>query len=199
VRSTNAVWTGSQLLLLGGANSYGLLSDFWSYTPANGGGTWQKLTDSPMGQREFQTMVWDSTDNQLYVFGGLNVSGMQQNDFYVYSASGGWTQITPKSTSNPPPRQQGMGAWDSKDNLVLLMGGWEDGQTIPYWGFWAFDPKQDAWGLLTPLNSTGAHSIPGRTAAVMAWDATDQRAYIYAGAGNGKTGSNLNDLWMVTG
>ncbi len=199
VRSTNAAWTGSQLLLLGGANSYGLLSDFWSYTPANGGGTWQKLTDSPMGQREFQTMVWDSTGNQLYVFGGLSVAGLQQNDFYVYSASSGWTQITPKSTSNPPPRQQGMGAWDSKDNLVLLMGGWEDGQTIPYWGFWAFDPKQDAWGLLTPLNSTGAHVIPGRTAAVMAWDATDQRAYIYAGAGNGKTGSTLNDLWIVTG
>jgi hypothetical protein len=199
VRTTNAVWTGSQLLLLGGANSYGLLSDFWSYTPANGGGTWQKLTDSPMGQREYQTMVWDSTGNQLYVFGGLSVAGLQQNDFYVYSASSGWTQITPKSDNNPPPRQQGMGAWDSKDNLMLLMGGWEDGQTIPYWGFWAFDPKQDAWGLLTPLNSTGAHIIPGRTAAVMAWDATDQRAYMYAGAGNGRTGSTLNDLWMVTG
>ncbi len=197
-RSTNAVWTGSQLLLLGGANSYGLLSDFWSYTPAAGGGTWQKLTDSPMGQREFQTMVWDSTGNQLYVFGGLTVSGLQQNDFYVYSANSGWTQITPKSTSNPPPRQQGMGAWDSKDNLLLLMGGWEDGQGVPYWGLWAFDPKQDAWGLLTPLNSAGAHIIPGRTAAVMVWDAADQRAYIYAGAGSGKTGSNLNDLWMVT-
>ncbi len=198
VRSTNAVWTGSQLLLLGGANSYGLLSDFWSYTPANGGGTWQKLTDSPMGQREFQTMVWDSTDNQLYVFGGLTVSGLQQNDFYVYNPSNGWTQITPKSTNNPPPRQQGMGAWDSKDKVMLLFGGWEDGQGIPFWGLWAFDPKQDAWGLLTPLNSAGAHSIPGRTAAVMVWDAADQRAYMYAGASNGKTGSTLNDLWMVT-
>jgi serine/threonine protein kinase len=197
-RSTNAVWTGSQLLLLGGANPYGLLSDFWSYTPATGAGSWQKLTDSPMGQREFQTMVWDSSGNQLYVFGGLSVTGLQQNDFYVYSANSGWTQITPKSTSNPPPRQQGMGAWDSKDNLVLLMGGWEDGQGVPYWGLWAFDPKQDAWGLLTPLNSAGAHSIPGRTAAVMVWDAADQRAYMYAGASNGKTGSTLNDLWMVT-
>ncbi len=198
MRSTNAVWTGSQILLLGGANTYGLLSDFWSYTPANAGGAWQKLTDSPMGQRELQTMVWNSTNNQLYVFGGLGVTGQQQKDFYVYSANSGWTQITPKSANNPPPRQQGMGAWDSKDNLMLLIGGWEDGQGVPYWGLWAFDPKQDAWGLLTPLNSAGAHTIPGRTAAVMAWDATDQHAYIYAGAGAGKTGSTLNDLWMVT-
>jgi serine/threonine protein kinase len=198
VRSTNAVWTGSQVLLLGGANSFGLLSDFWSYTPGNGGGAWQKLPDSPMGQREFQTMVWDSTNNQLYVFGGLNVSGLQQNDFYVYNPINGWVQLTPKSSNNPPPRQQGIGAWDSKDNVMLLLGGWEDGQGIPFWGLWAFDPKQDAWGLLTPLNSAGAHTIPGRTASVMVWDTIDQRAYIYAGAGNGKVGSTLNDLWMVT-
>jgi hypothetical protein len=135
----------------------------------------------------------------LYVFGGLDVNGQQQKDFYVYSTQSGWAQITPKSTSNPPPRQQGMGTWDSKDNVMLLMGGWEDGQVVPYWGLWAFDPKQNAWGLLTPLNSAGAHIIPGRTAAVIMWDASDQRAYIYAGAGNGKIGSTLNDLWVVTG
>jgi serine/threonine protein kinase len=198
-RSSNAVWTGSQMLLLGGANTSGLLSDFWAYAPASGGGSWQKLPDSPTGQREFQTMVWDSTDNQLYLFGGLDVNGQQQKDFYVYSAQSGWSQIIPKSTSNPPPRQQGMGTWDSKDNVMLLMGGWADGQSVPYWGLWAFDPKQNAWGLLTPLNSAGAHIIPGRTAAVMVWDASDQRAYIYAGAGNGKIGSTLNDLWAVTG
>ncbi len=198
IRSTNAVWTGSQMLVLGGANVYGLLSDFWSYTPGKSGDAWKKLPDSPMGQREFQTMVWDSASNQLYVFGGLNVAGLQQNDFYVYSASAGWAQVTPKSSNNPPPRQQGTGTWDSKDNVMLLFGGWEDGQGVAFWGLWAFDPKQDAWGLLTPLNSAGAHSIPGRTASIMVWDATDKRAYIYAGAGNGKTGSTLNDLWFVT-
>src|SRR6266581_1415264 len=178
---------------------FGHLSDFWSYTSSNGAGTWQKLTDSPMGQREFQTMVWDSTDNQLYVFGGLDVNGQQQKDFYIFSANAGWTQITPQSTNNPPPRQQGMAVWDSKDKVMLLFGGWEDGQGIPYWGLWAFDSKQNDWGLLTPLNSSGAHILPGRTASAMVWDATDQHAYIYAGAGNGKTGSTLNDLWMVSG
>ncbi len=70
---------------------------------------------------------------------------------------------------------------------------------MPYWGLWAFDPKQNAWGLLTPLNSSNTNIIPGRTAAVMVWDATDQQAFIYAGAGNGKSGSSLNDLWKVTG
>jgi len=199
-RSTSAVWTGNQMLLLGGANTYGLLSDFWSYTPGNNGGAWQKLPDSPMAQREFQTMVWDSADSQLYVFGGLDVHGVQQSDFYVYTPRSGWKAIAPRSSNNPPARQQGMGTWDSKDNMLLLMGGWKDGNGVPYWGLWAFDPKQDAWGLLTPLEngSSGPHIIPGRTGAMMVWDATDQEAFIYAGAGNGKSGSSLNDLWEVT-
>jgi serine/threonine protein kinase len=199
-RSTSAVWTGNQMLLLGGANTYGLLSDFWSYTPGNNGGAWQKLPDSPMAQREFQTLVWDSADSQLYVFGGLDVHGVQQSDFYVYTPHSGWKAIAPRSSNNPPARQQAMGTWDSKDNLLLLMGGWKDGNGVPYWGLWAFDPKQDAWGLLTPLEngSSGPHIIPGRTGAMMVWDATDQEAFIYAGAGNGKSGSSLNDLWEVT-
>jgi hypothetical protein len=197
-RSSAAVWNGRQMLLLGGMNKNGLLSDFWSYTPGSNGGWQEVAATTPLGQRTYQTMVWDNSDNQLYVFGGLDVNGLQRNDFYVYSASGGWTSITPKSASNPLPRQQGAGTWDSKDHVLLLMGGWEDGQDQPYWGMWVYDPGQNAWEILTPLDNNQLHIIPGRTASVMVWDAIDQHAYIYAGAGNGKSGSSLNDLWMIT-
>ena len=54
------------------------------------------------------------------------------------------------------------------------------------------------WDEPTPLDSSNNHIIPGRTAAQMVWDAKDQAAYIYAGAGNGKTGSTLNDLWTLS-
>jgi len=200
-RAANAAWNGSQMLLLGGIDRYGLLSDFWSYTPGAPGNGWQLLTSAaPMGPRAYQTMVWDSTDSQLFVFGGLDAGGMQRNDFYSYSASAGWSVISPKSTSNPLARQQGMGTWDSKDNVLLMMGGWNDSsQDGPFWGLWAYDPKQNAWGEPTPLNRAGNAIIPGRTAAAMVWDAKEQAAYIYAGAGNGKTGSSLNDFWTVTG
>jgi serine/threonine protein kinase len=198
VRAAGAVWNGSQMLVLGGMNKYGLLSDFWAYTPGSNGG-WQELaTSTPLGQRTYSTLVWDSSDGRLYVFGGLDINGLQENDFYVYSASKGWSSITPKTSDNPLPRQQGMGTWDSRDHLLLLMGGWENGQTEPFWGLWAYDPKQNAWDLLTPLDSHGNHIIPGRTASAMVWDAADQRAYIYAGAGNGRSGSSLNDLWTIS-
>jgi N-acetylneuraminic acid mutarotase len=195
-RSANAVWDGQEMLLLGGMNRGGVLADFWSYDLTRG---WQKLADTtPMGGRAYQTLVWDTTDSRLYVFGGLDTDGLQHNDFWMYSTNNGWVMITPRSQTNPLGRQQGMGAWDSKHNMLLLFGGWEDGQGVPFFGLWVYDPKQNAWDLLTPLDSSGAHIIPGRTDGAMVWDATDQQAYIYAGAGNGKSGSSLKDLWVVT-
>src|SRR2546421_2359054 len=59
-RSSGAIWNGSQMLLLGGTNKYGLLSDFWSYTPGSDGG-WQELAAStPLGKRTYSTMGWDN-------------------------------------------------------------------------------------------------------------------------------------------
>jgi serine/threonine protein kinase len=196
-RAANAVWDGHEMLLVGGIDKFGMLADFWSYSPTpDSNGQWQRLPNTPMSARADQTLVWDSTDSRMYVFGGLAANGVQMNDFWSYSASGGWSQITPKSSSNPLGRQQGLGAWDSKDNLLILTGGWEDGQGVPFWGFWVYDPKQNAWGLLLPsLSHTSDPHIPGRTDAAMVWDAADQRIYIYAGAGNGESGSSLNDLW----
>ena len=198
-RAANAIWNGSQMLLVGGMDKYGPLADVWSYTPNPGGaGSWQRLGDFPPGPRAYQTLVWDSTDNQLFAFGGLDASGQQRNDFYSYSASAGWQPIKPNSASNPLARQQAIGAWDSKDGKLLLTGGWNDGEKVPYWGVWAYDPGTKLWDLLTPLDNANNHILPGRTDSTMAWDAREQEAFIYAGAGTGKSGSTLNDLWIVT-
>ena len=202
-RLSNAVWDGQHMLLLGGKNAGGLLKDFWSYTP---GGSWQRLADAPMGSRAYQTLVWDTTDSRLYVFGGLDANGLQQDDFWMYSSNSSWVQITPLSTGigigRPGGRQEAIATWDSKDNLLLMMGGWEAGQGVPYYGVWAYDPNQNAWGLVTPDypgngSNVGAHIIPGRTASAMVWDATHQRAYIYAGNSSYTSRNNLNDLWIV--
>jgi len=199
-RAANAVWNGSQMLLVGGIDRYGPLPDFWSYTPTPGStGNWQRLGELPMGPRAYQILAWDSTDNQLFAFGGLDSSLAQRDDFYSYSTGAGWNAITPLSASNPKARQQGIGVWDSKDNKLLLLGGWNDNDPSgPYWGLWAYDPGTNLWGLLTPLDKNTNHIIPGRTDSTMIWDAKDQEAFIYAGAGSGKAGSTLNDLWAVT-
>ena len=202
-RASNAVWDGQHMLLLGGTNASGLLQDFWAYTPSASGGNWQQLVNFPVGPRSYQTMVWDSHDNRLYTFGGLDSNGLQQSDFWMYSTTSSWVKVTPSSTNNPLGRQEAIGAWDSKNNVFLLMGGWETGQGVPFWGVWAYDPVQNAWGLVTPLypdakgQYTGPHIIPGRTASAMVWDASNQHAYIYAGNSSYKGRTNLNDLWTM--
>jgi N-acetylneuraminic acid mutarotase len=198
-RAANAVWNGSQMLLVGGMAKYGPLADVWSYTPGPGSaGNWQRLDDFPAGPRAYQTLVWDSTDNQLFAFGGLDLHGKQRSDFYSYSFGTGWQLISPQSASNPLARQQAVGAWDSKDHKLLLTGGWNDSETEPYWGVWAYDPGTNLWALLTPLDNSNTHIIPGRTDSAMVWDAKEQEAFIYAGAGISKSGSTLNDLYIVT-
>jgi hypothetical protein len=62
---------------------------------------------------------------------------------------------------------------------------------------WAYDPLQNAWGLITPLASDGAHILPGRTGGAIVWDSAGKRAYIYAGSSSDKAGDNLNDCWIV--
>src|SRR5579859_938414 len=198
-RSAEAVWNGSQMLLVGGMDRYGPLADVWLYTPNPGSaGNWQRLGDFPPGPRAYQTLVWDSTDNQLFAFGGLDLHGQQRNDFYSYSTGAGWQPISPLSASNPLARQQAIGVWDSKDSKLLLTGGWNDSEKEPYWGVWAYDPGTNLWDLLTPLDNANNHILPGRTDTVMVWDAREQEAFIYAGAGISQSGSTLNDLWIVT-
>jgi len=203
LRSSNAVWDGQHMLLLGGKNASGLLQDFWSYTP---GAAWQQLADFPAGPRVFQAMVWNTNGNRLYVFGGLDANGLQQDDFWMYTPSSSWVMITPLSTGigvgRPGGRQEAIAAWDSKNNLLFLMGGWEAGQGVPYYGVWVYDPIQNAWGLVTPEypgngSNPGPHIIPGRIASTMAWDTSHQRLYIYAGSSSYTSHNNLNDLWML--
>lgn len=198
-RASNAVWTGSEMLLLGGMGSSGVLQDFWSYTPGDVNG-WLKLADStPMQGRAYQAMAWNPQGKQLFVFGGVDINNLQMSDFWSYNASAGWVQINPTSSSNPPGRQQASMIWDSRNNVVLMMGGWQDNQQAqgPYYYIWAYDPAQNIWGSVTPLDSANNAIIHGRTAFAMAWDTKFQRAYVYAGSGTAKATSDLNDLWAL--
>ena len=45
----------------------------------------------------------------------------------------------------------GVDQWISRYRLLAR----QDGLGGPYYGLWAFDPVQNAWSLLTPLDSNG--------------------------------------------
>jgi serine/threonine protein kinase/N-acetylneuraminic acid mutarotase len=190
-------WNGSQMLILGGQDASGLLSDFWSYTPGTSG--WNQISaTTPLGTRAFPTVAWDTKEKQMYVFGGLIASGQQTGDFYVYQPGTGWNSITPGGSGDTPlARQQALGTWDSKDNVFLLMGGWQTGNSTTYSAMWAYSPSKNEWWQITSLQNTSSTSvIPSRSASMMVWDSADNRAYVYAGTG-GPGKADFNDLWMI--
>ncbi len=188
-------WNGSQMFILDGLGASGPLSDFWAYSPAAG---WSRIAPTtPLGARAYPAMSWNSKDGRLYVFGGLK-GNAQQGDFYAYAPGSGWSAITPGNGSAPLARQQAMSAWDSANNVFLLMGGYETNNDTTYSAMWAYAPAQNAWWQITSLqNSSSTSVIPSRMASVMIWDSTDNRAYVYAGSGGGNK-TAFSDLWMIT-
>lgn len=190
-------WNGSQMLLLGGLAASGPLADFWAYTPGSGGSWSQIAASTPLGARTYPAMSWDSTDKLLYVFGGLAANGQPLGDFYAYQPDSGWSTIEPSNGAAPMARQQALSTWDSKDRVFLLMGGWQASNNATYSALWAYSPADNAWWQITSLHNNGSTSvIPSRMASVMIWDSTDNRAYIYAGAG-GENKAAMSDLWMI--
>jgi serine/threonine protein kinase/N-acetylneuraminic acid mutarotase len=191
-------WNGSQMLLLGGLGAHGSLGDFWAYTPGSDGGWNQISANTPLGARVYPAISWDARDKQLYVFGGLGASGQPLGDFYSYQPDSGWSTITARNNASPMARQQALCTWDSKNNIFLLMDGWQASTTTTYSALWAYSPANNTWWQITSLGNNGPTSvIPSRMASVMVWDNDDNRAYIYAGSSGVNKGA-LNDLWIIT-
>lgn len=190
-------WSGTQMLILGGLGTAGPLEDFWAYTPGANGGWNQLAVSTKLGARAYVTMSWDSLDKQLYAFGGQATNGQQLGDFYVYQPASGWSAITASNQASPLPRQQALSAWDSKDGVFLLMGGWQTQNNTTHSALWVYSPTQNAWWQITSLQSTSSTSvIPSRSASAMVWDSADGRAYVYAGKDESHK-AGLNDLWMI--
>lgn len=195
--AAGVVWTGSQMLLLGGKGSGGSLADFWAYTPGSGGGWSQLAASTPLGARTYPAISWDSHGKQLFVFGGLSATGQPLGDFYAYQPDSGWRTIKSGNGIAPMARQQAFSTWDSKQRVFLLMGGWQASTNTTYSALWAYSPDDNAWWQITSLRDSGNSSvIPSRMASVMVWDTSDNRAYIYAGSSSGSRGA-MNDLWMI--
>src|SRR5579883_2310277 len=103
--------------------------------------------------RSNHSMVWDSQDDQLLIFGGIDSQGNLLNDLWAYRpASNSWTNLTPLnpaaasdcSSSSPAPRMNAAMVWDSVDQEVLLYGG--EGNDGSYLGdLWAYSPAKGSW------------------------------------------------------
>jgi N-acetylneuraminic acid mutarotase len=86
-----SVWTGTELIVWGGENESGYLSDGAAYDPVTD--TWRPISAAPLGARYDSTSMW--TGRWMIVWGGTNNSGDLSDGAAYDPVTDSWRQLAP--------------------------------------------------------------------------------------------------------
>ena len=149
-----AVWTGSQMIIWGGAY-HGIGPPVYFNT----GGTYNPSTDSwtatstpsaPSG-RELHTAVW--TGNEMIIWGGSNGSSDLNTGARYNPTTDTWAAT---STSNAPsPRSLHTGVWTATE--MIVWGGSNLGGYLNTGG--KYNPGTDSWIATSTINTPSARQF----------------------------------------
>jgi len=96
----SAVWTGSEMIVWGGYAFGPVFNTGGRYNPVTDSWTPTSTTGAPVA-RWLHTAVWADSEQQMIVWGGLNVSGNALNSGGRYCAAAGGPTPTPTPSSTP--------------------------------------------------------------------------------------------------
>ncbi len=184
-----AVWTGSEMIVWGGVNSFGPLATGGRYNPSTDSWTATNLVNVP-ATRKLHTAVW--TGSEMIVWGG-------DADFYSYSYfnSGGrynpstnsWTATS--LTNAPSARTEHTAVWSGSE--MIVWGGY-NGSNLSTGG--RYNPNTDSWTVTSTTNAPDP-----RADHTAVWTGSEMIIW------GGYNGCNLNtggrydpstDSWTVT-
>jgi hypothetical protein len=172
------------------------LNDLWAYKPARGAvGRWTMIPVTGPAPRTEASLVWDSADNALLLFGGAAASGAL-NDVWAYrpagdgTATGRWTTLSAVGQL-PPSRRLHSAVWDTVNRQMIVFGG--AAGTAVLRDLWAFHVDSLAgarghWQLLA-----GEATPPARLAQAAVWDPSGGGMLVFGGVNT--AGAFLDDLW----
>ncbi|MFK7923692.1 MAG: hypothetical protein AB8H47_17165 [Bacteroidia bacterium] len=146
----HAFWTGTEMIVWGGASS-GYLNSGSKYNPNTD--SWTAMTNMP-DTRNYESVVW--TGSEMIVWGGRIGNSGQTNTGYRYNPStDSWTSTS--TTGAPSARYYASAVWTGTEMLV-----W-GGSVNPTVGG-RYNPTTNTW---TSMSSAGAPS--GNTNPLMVW------------------------------
>ena len=114
-------------------------------------------------------MVFDATENNIVLFGGVDASGTYLNDTWIYKGSD-WVKKSP--VTSPPSRKWGTMVYDRFTGRVLMFGGIGDGLTA-LGDTWSWDGTD--WIEYV----AASHPSPRRT--MLAYNAFHKRIVLFGG------------------
>lgn len=166
-------------VLFGGYAGGTSFRDTWIWN----GSAWNQQSPANFpSARYLHSMVFDSTRNQVLMFGGVNGSGVYMNDTWTWDGTN-WTQRTPPN--RPSARCAFAMVYDAVHGRVVLSGGLGGGGALN--DTWVWDGVN--WTELTPATSPTI-----RYGAAAAFVSSPIAQFLLFGGNNGT--SNLNDTWV---
>jgi hypothetical protein len=180
-------------MLFSGIMDNGMLSpETWSYNVNTNTWTNMKPSFSPR-QRSGASMVYDSQNKLMILFGGWTDIGGRSNDTWSYDLSSNtWTNLQSKKAPNLRYRQ-GM-TYDQENGLVVLFGG---GTPDAAKDTWTYDPNANAWSKITP-----AVSPPPIKTPAMVYDSAMGLSFMWSGLASDTNMWSFNassGSWLKTG
>lgn len=129
-----AVWTGSEMIVWGGVDSFGVTNTGARYRPASD--TWEPLSmvNAPLSRRD-HTAVWTGTE--MIVWGGMDGLGLLHDGARYDPVTDTWTPIS--SVNAPTAREKHVAVWTGYE--MIVWGG--DGVDSVKGG--RYRPTTDTW------------------------------------------------------
>jgi len=172
-------------IVLFGGNDGSRNNETWIYDIFSN--TWtQKFPSISPSARVVLDMVYDSMNKKVVLFGGQDDSGNLQ-DTWVYDViSNYWEEKNP--STKPPIRRAHAMAFDSTTNVVVLFGGFNEGDGGRD-DTWTYDVADDSWEKKNPLTTP-----PDIHYHNMIYDPINKNVVLFGGM---MSGNNLNDnVWV---
>lgn len=175
-----ALDANNNLILFGGIEGQ-IFGDTWSWT-----GTDWAVLNNPPSSRSNASMAFDTSTDQLILFGGTNFSTLF-NDTFNWDGNA-WIELSP--ATSPSQRAFASMAFDSLTDQLILFGGTDFGTSFND----TFNWDGTDWILL--LDGT-TDSPPPRSAASMAFDPATNQLILFGGFDS--FGNVLSDTWNWDG
>jgi Galactose oxidase, central domain/Kelch motif len=138
-----------------------ILGDVWRFSTVTL--TWTLLTHGNLLQRAHHTSFLDATGESLYIFGGLEPTGIStrdSNDMWRFVlAKEEWKRVQCSGSAGLPTRRYGHASAISRGSpeIVYMFGGFALGRGNLH-DLWQFNLEEHTWVILAPTLSTSSSS-----------------------------------------
>jgi len=180
-----AVWTGTEMIVWGGANSFfAIFNTGGRYNPATDNWTTTSTTNAPQG-RSGHTAVWTGVEMIIWGGSGLNTGGRYN------PATDSW--IATSTTNAPSGRDSHTAVWTGTQ--MIVWGGSAGASELNTGG--RYNPHTDTW-----LATSIANAPAGRYSHTAVWSGGEMIVWGGVNSGSGvNTGGRYNlatNSWTAT-